>query len=88
MGTSFERSDFWGSLSEQVLVMIGRWYSQQPLTIKRNNEQCHAKYFKINRCRQLALDDVADTNVDFTSNDVGSSLTYYPSVFFLLLFTT
>ena len=25
MGTSFERSDFWGRLSEQALVMIGRW---------------------------------------------------------------
>ena len=31
---------------------------------------------KINRCRQLALDDV-DTNVDYTSNDAGSNPTYY-----------
>ena len=36
MGTSFGRSVFWGRLSEQVLVMIGRWYSQQLLTIKRD----------------------------------------------------
>ena len=39
--------------------------------------------------RQLALDGVVD--MDYTSNDAGSSPTYYllfSSVFFLLLFTT
>ena len=48
-------------------------------------------YVKINRCRQLALDGVVDTDVDYTSNDAGSSPIYYllfSSVFFLLLFTT
>ena len=48
-------------------------------------------YVKINRCRQLALDGVVDTDMDYTSNDAGSSPTYYllfSSVFFLLLFTT
>ena len=32
IGTSFGRSDVWDRLSEQALVMIGRWYSRQPLT--------------------------------------------------------
>ena len=48
-------------------------------------------YVKINRCRQLALDGVVDTDMDYTSNDTGLSSTYYllfSSVFFLLLFTT
>ena len=48
-------------------------------------------YVKINQSRQLALDGVVDTDVDYTSNDAGSSPTYYllfSSVFFLLLFTT
>ena len=35
------------------------------------------KYIQINRCRQLALDVVVDTDVDYTSNDAFSSLTYY-----------
>ena len=46
---------------------------------------------KIYRCRQLALDCVVDTDMDYTSNDAGSSPTYYllfSSAFFLLLFTT
>ena len=49
------------------------------------------KYVKINRSRQLALDGVVDTDMDYTSNDAGSSPTYYllfSSVFSLLLFTT
>ena len=29
---SFRRNDFWESLVGQALVMIGRWYSRQPLT--------------------------------------------------------
>ena len=48
-------------------------------------------YVKINRSRQLALDGVVDMDMDYTSNDTGSSPTYYllfSSVFFLLLFTT
>ena len=32
MDTRFERNDFWDRLGEQALVMIGRWYSRQPLT--------------------------------------------------------
>ena len=32
MGTSFQRNDFWDRFGGQVLVMIGRWYSRQPLT--------------------------------------------------------
>ena len=48
------------------------------------------KYVKINWSRQLALDGVMDTDVDYTSNDAGSSpascLLFF-SVFFLLLFT-
>ena len=32
MGTSFACSDFWDCLGGQVLVLIGRWYSRQPLT--------------------------------------------------------
>ena len=32
IGTSFGRSDVWDRLSGQALVMIGRWYSRQPLT--------------------------------------------------------
>ena len=46
-------------------------------------------YVKINRSRQLALDGVVDVDMDYTSNDTGSSPTYYllfSSVFFLLLF--
>ena len=46
---------------------------------------------KINYCQQLGLDCVVDTDVDYTSNDAGSSPTYYllfSSVFFLLLFTS
>ena len=35
------------------------------------------KYIQINRSRQLALDVVVDTDVDYTSNDAFSSLTYY-----------
>ena len=31
MGTSFGRSDFWGSLGGQALVRIVRWYSRQQL---------------------------------------------------------
>ena len=45
----------------------------------------------INRCRQLALYGVVNTDVDYTFNDAGSSPTYFKlfsSVFFLLLFTT
>ena len=36
MGTSFWRGDFWDHLGAQALVMIGGWYSRQPLT---NHEQ-------------------------------------------------
>ena len=46
-------------------------------------------YVKINRSWQLALDGVVDVDMDYTSNDTGSSPTYYllfSSVFFLLLF--
>ena len=32
MGTSFRHNDFWDHLGGQALVMIGRWYSRQPLT--------------------------------------------------------
>ena len=32
MGTSFRCNDFWVRLGGQTLVMIGRWYSRQPLT--------------------------------------------------------
>ena len=39
--------------------------------------QCHVEYVKINQCCQLALDGVVDTDVDYTSNDAGSSPTYY-----------
>ena len=45
----------------------------------------------MNRSRQLALDGVVDTDMYCTSNEAGSSPTYYllfSSVFFLLLFTT
>ena len=48
-------------------------------------------YVKINQCRQLALDGVVDTDVDYTSNDAGSDPPYYllfSSVFVLLLSTT
>ena len=31
MGTSFRHNDFWDHLGGQALVMIGRWYSRQPL---------------------------------------------------------
>ena len=34
------------------------------------------RYVKINRCRQLALDGLEDTDVDYTSNVAGSSPTY------------
>ena len=37
MGMSFACSDFRDRLGEQVLVMIGQWYSRQPLT---NNYKC------------------------------------------------
>ena len=46
-------------------------------------------YVKINWSWQLALDGVVDVDMDYTSNDTGSSPTYYllfSSVFFLLLF--
>ena len=55
------------------------------------NDQRHEEYVKINRYRQLALDGVVDTHMDFISSDAGSRATYYllfSSVFFLLLFTT
>ena len=32
MGTTFGISDFWDRLGGQELIMIGRWYSGQPLT--------------------------------------------------------
>jgi len=32
MGKSSERSDFWDHFGGQALVMIGGWYSRQPLT--------------------------------------------------------
>ena len=32
MGTSFGHSDFWDHFGGQALVMIGGWYSRQPLT--------------------------------------------------------
>ena len=52
---------------------------------------CAIKYVKINQCLQLAL--VVDRDVDYVSNDVGSSPTctfylLFSSVFFFLLFTT
>ena len=31
MGTSVGCSDFWDRLNRQALVMIGRWYSRQPI---------------------------------------------------------
>ena len=34
-------------------------------------------YVKINWSRQLALDGVVDVDMDYTSNDTGSSPTYY-----------
>ena len=48
-------------------------------------------YYTTLYSRQLALDGVVDTDMYYTSNDAGSSPTYYllfSSVFFLLLFTT
>ena len=38
------------------------------------------------RCRQLALDDVVDTDVDYTSNDGGSSPTYFLLSYLLFFF--
>ena len=35
MGTSFGRSDFWDRSGGQALVMIGRWFSRQPLTNRK-----------------------------------------------------
>ena len=35
MGTSFGRSDFWDRSGGQALVMIGRWFSRQLLTIRK-----------------------------------------------------
>ena len=32
MAKNFTRNDFWDHLRGQALVMIGRWYSRQPLT--------------------------------------------------------
>ena len=32
MGTRILRNDFWESLVGQALILIGRWYSGQPLT--------------------------------------------------------
>ena len=32
MGTSVGLNDFWDRLGGQALVIIGRWYSRQPLT--------------------------------------------------------
>ena len=40
-------------------------------------DQRHVKYVKINQSRQLALDGVVDTDMDYTSNDSGSSATHY-----------
>ena len=40
------------------------------------NDQRHVEYVKINRYRQLALDGVVDTHMDFTSSGAGSSPTY------------
>ena len=61
-------------------------------SFKKCNDQRHVKYVKINRSRQLALDGVVDTDMNyFISNDAVSSRTYYllfSSVFFLFLFTT
>ena len=37
MGTSFRRNHFWDRLGGQALVMIGWWYSRQPLT---NHKDC------------------------------------------------
>ena len=39
------------------------------------NDQRHVEYVKINRYRQLALDGVVDTHMDFISSDAGSSPT-------------
>ena len=39
-------------------------------------DQRHVEYVKINRYRQLALDGVVDTHMDFTSSDAGSRPTY------------
>ena len=35
-GTSCGCSDFWDCLSGQALLMIGRWYSRQPITNHKN----------------------------------------------------
>ena len=37
MGTSFRRNHFWDRLGGQAIVMIGWWYSRQPLT---NHKDC------------------------------------------------
>ena len=61
------------------------------VSFQQYNDQRHVKYVKINQSRQLALDGVVDTDMDYTSNDTGLSYTYYllfSFVFFLLLFTT
>ena len=41
-------------------------------------------YVKINWSRQLALDGVVDVDMDYTSNDTGSSPTYYLPFIILL----
>ena len=46
------------------------------------------RYVKINRCRQLALDGLEDTDVDYTSNVGDSSPTYTTYCFLAFSFVS
>ena len=51
------------------------------------NDQCHVEYVKINRSRQLALDGLVNTHMDFISNDAGffGSFLLFSFISYLLL---
>ena len=75
LNTAFSTEVQWLGLSTLLKTVSFQWCF----------DQCHIKYVKINCCRQLGLDGVVDTDVEYT---LGFKCYILPTVFVLLLFTS
>ena len=75
LNTAFSTEVKWLGVSSVLKMVSFQW----------RFDQCHVKYVKINRCLQLGVDGVVDTDVECT---LGSKSYILRTVFFLLLFTS
>ena len=75
LNTAFSTEVQWLGVSTVLKMVSFQW----------RFDQCHVKYVKINRCLQLGVDGVVDTDVECT---LGSKSYILRTVFFLLLFTS